>query len=218
MPQPLAPTVIARPESGPSMADWMPIGDPDPELMGDGPQPAFMMLRSLGSSGPQPAAPVAAQPEREREPDEQAPVLPPTNIHPTRPMPVVAPAASDEVLEFWSEMLCQAEDVVDGVGGDGRFAAAFKEVLVEKAAEYPYLDPFAAEFDYREGKATYQGEPPADFSEALGDCLHDTIARLAFRLKRADLESRVRSQLSGMYERHERMIEHLSFSTQALVS
>ena len=123
-----------------------------------------------------------------------------------------------DILNFWSEVFSRAEGVVDGLSQAGRFSTAFKEVLVEKAGTYPYLDPFAADFSYGDGMATFGGELPGDLSEALGDCLHDTLARLAFRLRRADIETRVHASLAELGERHVEMISHLSPSTQALVS
>ncbi len=131
-------------------------------------------------------------------------------------------AASDvsktDILNFWSEVFSRSEGVVDGLSASGRFSTALKEVLVEKAGDYPYLDPFAADFSYADGMATFGGELPADLSEALGDCLHDTLARLAFRLRRADIETRVHASLAELGERYVETISHFSPSTQALVS
>ncbi len=202
-PQP-APLAVAVPAAMAPPPPWAPV----PATLDDspGPLPAPLSTATL--------APLA----------ETGPA--PTQLHMITPHPAFAAARqaeqtadnSDEVLAFWSEMLSKAEGAVDRLSSEGRFATAFKEVLVEKAASFPYLDPFAAEFDYRDGKVTFAGEPPADLPEALGDCLHDTIARLAFRLKRADLETRVRAELSEMYDQHASMIDRFSPSTQALVS
>ena len=121
-------------------------------------------------------------------------------------------------MSFWSEMLSRAEGAVDKLSSEGKFADAFREVTVEKASTYPFLDPFAGEFEYRAGKAAFHGAIPHDLSEALAECLQDTISRLAFRTKRADLESRVRAELSEMNWSHASMIEGFSPTMQALVS
>jgi hypothetical protein len=84
---------------------------------------------------------------------------------------------------------------------------AFREVLVARAAAFPFLDPFAAEFEYADGTITFDGPLPGDFSKAVGVCLGDTVAKLAFQLRRADLESRVRSKLAGLSEKHAAVIE-----------
>ncbi|MFN8508272.1 MAG: hypothetical protein U0547_11995 [Dehalococcoidia bacterium] len=138
-----------------------------------------------------------------------------------------APAASvastlegGDVLGVWEEILAGTEEVVDGMSRPGQFVMAFKEVLVDRADIYPFLDPFAAEFEYRDGKVTFHGQVPEELSEALGACLSDTLAKLAFQLRRADLESRVRAHHAGLYERHSAVIErfHLRAATQEFVA
>lgn len=124
--------------------------------------------------------------------------------------PCVAPPLkaldSGPVLAFWSDVIGSVEAVVDGLSKPGRFLLSFKETLVNRAVTYPYLDPFAAEFDYRDGKVQFEGAVPEDFSKGLSDCLSDTIARLAFQLKRADLESRIREALRDFSEKHAEVI------------
>lgn len=119
-----------------------------------------------------------------------------------------APRLSDPapVLAFWSDVIGSVEAVVDGLSKPGRFVLSFKETLVNRAVTYPYLDPFAAEFDYRDGKVQFEGGLPEDFSKGLSDCLSDTIARLAFQLKRADLETRIREALRDFSEKHAEVI------------
>lgn len=129
---------------------------------------------------------------------------------PTSAPAATAPAtqATDPgpVLAFWSDVIGSVERVVDGLSKAGRFGLSFKETLVNRAVTYPYLDPFAAEFDYRDGKVQFEGVLPEDFSKGLGDCLSDTIARLAFQLKRADLETRIREALRDFSEKHAEVI------------
>ncbi|MEX1103644.1 MAG: hypothetical protein WED87_05320, partial [Dehalococcoidia bacterium] len=99
-------------------------------------------------------------------------------------MPSAAEGRREEVLAFWQDVLASVEEVVDGLAKRGRFLLAFKEVLVARAITYPFLDPFAAEFEYAAGHIEFDGELPHDFSKALGDCLSDSISKLAFQLKR----------------------------------
>lgn len=135
------------------------------------------------------------------------------------PLPAPAPAGGNPI-PAWEEILAATEAVVDELSAPGTFLLALKETLVDRAAEYPFLDPFAAELEYRDGTLTYQGTPPADLSRALGECLADTVARLAFRLKRADLERRIQERTQGIDERHREAFEHfdLSACTQELIA
>jgi DNA-directed RNA polymerase sigma subunit (sigma70/sigma32) len=80
-------------------------------------------------------------------------------------------------------------------------------VLVSRAVTYPFLDPFAAEFSYAGGHITFDHPLPDDFSKALSDCLSDTVSKLAFQLKRADLENKVRTRLGGLSEKHAAVID-----------
>jgi hypothetical protein len=125
-------------------------------------------------------------------------------------VPPQAPAQEgyrSELIAFWEEVLSLAESTADSFAKPGRFRTAFKEVLVSRAVTYPFLDPFAAEFEYVSGTITFEHPLPDDFSKALGDCLSDTVSKLAFQLKRADLEAKVRSCLQGISEKHAAVID-----------
>jgi len=136
----------------------------------------------------------------------------------SEPRPAAAPPASGP-LAVWSEILRRAEDVVDGLSQRGVFAAALQEAFKERARAYPYLDPTVAEFSYRDGVASFHGEPvPDSLPDALTNSLHDAIARLAFRLKRSDIESRVRAELSEIRSRHSAAFQGFPPSARALVS
>jgi hypothetical protein len=131
---------------------------------------------------------------------------------PSAPSPAASAAEGrrDEVLAFWDDVLHSVEEMVDALAKPGRFLLAFKEVLVSRAVTYPFLDPFAAEFEYAGGKVSFEGPLPAEFSKALSDCLSDTISKLAFQLKRTDLETRVRPRLAHVGARHAPIIERFS--------
>jgi hypothetical protein len=116
-------------------------------------------------------------------------------------------AYRQDLIAFWADVLHRVEQYVDGVSKPGRFALALREVLVNRAANYPFLDPFAADFGYSSGTIEFHGPLPEDFSKALSDCLGDTLSRLAFQLKRADLETRVRAALEGVTERHAAVVD-----------
>lgn len=119
-------------------------------------------------------------------------------------------AAPNEVLAIWEEVIKGVETVVDRFAKkDGRFLLAFREVLVARAQTYPFLDPFAGDFEYKNGKLRFDGPIPEDLSHGLGDCLADAIAKLAFQLRRADLETRIREELSEIAEKHADVIARL---------
>jgi hypothetical protein len=132
--------------------------------------------------------------------------------------PEETPADPAELAEFWSEMLSRAERTVDRIATAGRFASTFSEVVAERGEHYEYFDASQSRFTYAGGVASFVGTPPADVSGELGACLLDTLARLAFRLKRADLESKVLADVSDLHFQHPEIAERLPQRAQALVS
>ena len=131
------------------------------------------------------------------------------------PRPVVSIGGT---LAVWSEIFSRAEAAVDGLSQRGTFQSALHEAFLERAAVYPYLDPFAAEFTYSNGQAAFDGDIPENLAEALTNSLYDAIARLSFRLKRSDIEARVRAELADVRSRHSAAIQGFPASARALVS
>ena len=131
------------------------------------------------------------------------------------PRPVVSIGGT---LAVWSEIFSRAEAAVDGLSQRGTFQSALHEAFLERAAVYPYLDPFVAEFTYSNGQAAFDGDIPENLAEALTNSLHDAIARLSFRLKRSDIEARVRAELADVRSRHSAAIQGFPASARALVS
>ncbi|HQW50414.1 MAG TPA: hypothetical protein PL082_00040 [Tepidiformaceae bacterium] len=133
---------------------------------------------------------------------------------PEQPAPAAAAPAQDThrepLLAFWGEVLATVESVADSYAKPGRFHLALKEVLVSRAVTYPFLDPFAAEFEYAAGAIEFHGQLPDDFNKALGDCLSDTVSKLAFQLKRSDLEEKVRARLAAVSEKHAAVVDRFN--------
>jgi hypothetical protein len=106
------------------------------------------------------------------------------------------------LLEVWQDVVAAVEEVVDSQCGRGKFVDAFKDSLVERADEYPFLDPFAGEFDYREGRITYTGPASTELSPALGQCLSGTVDSMAESLSKPGLTAAVRQGLGPVIEQH----------------
>ncbi|MBN2088019.1 hypothetical protein JW964_00310 [candidate division KSB1 bacterium] len=77
------------------------------------------------------------------------------------------------LMDIWSQIIVTIERKLPS----GIFIRIFKDILIEKADEYPFLDPFSAEFDYRDQKATFEGTLPPDFNKGLNEVLHEVIQR-----------------------------------------
>jgi hypothetical protein len=105
-----------------------------------------------------------------------------------------------QLLGVWQDVVAGVERAVDHRAGEGSFLKAFKDTLIDGAEDYPFLDPFAGEFDYREGQITYTGSVSEEFSQALGRSLSATVDTIAERLSGIDLVSEVRDGLAPVVE------------------
>lgn len=105
-----------------------------------------------------------------------------------------------QLLEVWGAVIQAVESTVDGSLGKSEFLNTFKETLIARADDYPFLDPFAAKFKYSDGIVTFTGEVSRNFSQAIGICLNDTVNTLAERmaLDGKDLYGPVRSALDAL--------------------
>jgi hypothetical protein len=112
-----------------------------------------------------------------------------------------------QLLGVWQGVVATVERIADGHAGKGSFLKAFKDALIDNAEEYPFLDPFAAEFDYREGQISYSGPASAEFSQALGKSLRATVDTMAQSLSRIDLAAEVRDGLAPVVQAHAEAIQ-----------
>jgi hypothetical protein len=104
------------------------------------------------------------------------------------------------LLQTWGEIIGAAEKAADGQFDKGHFLKTFKEVQIDKAKAYPFLDPFAAQLAYGQGQVTFHGESVKNLSRGLGDCLAATIDRLANEPQGADLPARIKAAMRPVME------------------
>jgi hypothetical protein len=122
------------------------------------------------------------------------------------------PQGSDrqEQLSVWLDTLKTVENSVDIPTKPGTFVTAFKRACIELADTYPFLDPFAAEFEYRDGQIRYDGQAAAaDFNQGLSRCLAQCVRALAGQPATRDLPARLSSAVGALKKRHgARLAEH----------
>jgi hypothetical protein len=111
-----------------------------------------------------PTAPVSAVP---RKPSPKTPVSPP-------------PKDPRRVMAMLSDLLTLLEQVVRS---NKRIKADFETLLnkefVDKVDRYDFLDPFAGEFRYANGKVTFTGRAaPGELARAIVACVNDMTAGL----------------------------------------
>lgn len=113
-------------------------------------------------------------------------------------------------LGLWSDVLKTLETSIDTPTKPGTFVTALKRACIELADAYPFLDPFAAEFEYRDGQTRYDGQAAAaDLNQGLSRCLAHCLRVLAAQPAIKDLPARLASAAAGLKKRHgARLAEH----------
>jgi len=119
-----------------------------------------------------------------------------------------------QLLEVWGAVIQGVESAADSILGKGEFLNKFKDTLIEKADKYPFLDPFAAKFQYQNGEVTFSGEVQKSFSQAIGECLWATTEILAERvaLDDNDLFGPVHSAMDEVKANYQDLIDRFNFS------
>jgi hypothetical protein len=117
-----------------------------------------------------------------------------------------------DLIPILQEILSQAEKLVDGTSRKkGFFNKIFKESLIEKSEEFPFLDPFAGEFEYREGTIQFTGEAGIkDFGKGIVESLVATLSRLEKELpKDKILPLKLKAGIESSLEQHSEVLKRL---------
>jgi hypothetical protein len=122
----------------------------------------------------------------------------------------IAPAA----LELWASVLTVLNAATDRHFKPGVFLTAFKRACIERATEFPFLDPFAAEFEYRKGQVKFQGKAgAAEFNRGVSQCLALTIQRLAAEPTGANLLPKLTMALTDLRTTHGAQLRELQLAS-----
>ncbi len=112
-----------------------------------------------------------------------------------------------QLLEVWGEIINTVERVIDDLSGTGHFLNTFKDTQIEKADEYPFLNPFDNEFEYKNGLVAFYGESVTNFSRGLGECLGAAVGKLSDESPETNLSDRIRTELAPIKEKHAEIIK-----------
>ncbi|MCI0477402.1 MAG: hypothetical protein L0Y55_14245, partial [Anaerolineales bacterium] len=87
--------------------------------------------------------------------------------------------ARPTVLALWQNVLNLIEGVIDRWAKPGTFNAALRRACIAQATTYPFLDPFVAEFEYRDSQVKFEGQATiARFNTGLSECVAQTVRDL----------------------------------------
>ncbi len=101
------------------------------------------------------------------------------------------------VIEVLQEVLGTIESVTDGMNKrKGSFRDNFNRAQVSKSEEYPFLDPFAAEFEYKNGEIKFSGQTTSEgFAQGIRVCIEETLEKMAGEISKDDLYRQIRAAL-----------------------
>ena len=115
-----------------------------------------------------------------------------------------APAGSEvDTLAMLEELIGLAEKILTVNRVQPSFDRRLKQKLLAKAERFPFLDPFAGEFEFSDQKIRFSGDTP---HRELVEALTETVTELAVE---AGAEEVFRERLAGWAERHGRQLMRL---------
>lgn len=155
--------------------------------------------------------PAARKPVGESKPI--ADIRPPAEIKPSAESKPSAGTKEGfkELISILQEALSTVEKLVDGASRNGTFTVTFKKSLIEKAEAFSFLDPFAGEFEYRDGSIHFTGEVgEKEFAKGILECLNTTLVLLGKELpKNKMLPLKLIAEIKSSLEGHSDALERL---------
>jgi len=84
-----------------------------------------------------------------------------------------------DLMSTLEELMRSAEQMINLAKVKADFSITLKKFLVDRADEFPFLDPFAGEFEYSEGKIRFTGSASIqELASAIIDILRDMAEAL----------------------------------------
>jgi hypothetical protein len=119
-------------------------------------------------------------------------------------------SARNESLSALQEIFGKTERFVDGFSQEGSFLRAFKRALIEKSDIYPFLDPFADQFEYGDGKiALDEAIDLEQFAAGIAECFNLTLSHLKKEFpKQMGLSPRLRAEMESTFGRYENIMKN----------
>jgi len=117
-----------------------------------------------------------------------------------------------ELIPIFQEAFSRVEKSVDEIFEQkGKFLETFKKSLLQKLDEYPFLDPFSGEFEYREGTIKFAGDAAGrDWAKGIIQCLYVTLVQLQKELpKNKTLSLRLKAEIDSSLKPHRETLKRL---------
>ena len=120
------------------------------------------------------------------------------------------------VIEVMQEVMGAIESLVDGLGKrTGSFRENFAKAQMEQSEEYPFLDPFAADFEYKKGKIKFSGKVASSvvLAQGINDCIDITLNNISLEISKDELYEQIRSTLQPTFKKLGEKIDNLGLKS-----
>jgi hypothetical protein len=116
-----------------------------------------------------------------------------------------------ELLLLFQEFLSNSERLVDSLSSGGTFKKAFKTALMKKCEEFDFLDPFAGEFEYKDGTITFKGKTGReDFAKGIIECFRSTLSHFEGTLPKEKMVSlKLKAGIESFLSKHKEVLKRL---------
>ena len=86
-----------------------------------------------------------------------------------------------DLMQLMSQVVAAVERGMTVAGRGSSFPTALRAGLLAVTERYPFLDPFAAEFEYQDKEIVFVGTAqPAEFAAGLSEALRQMVEDLIF--------------------------------------
>lgn len=121
-----------------------------------------------------------------------------------------------ETMSLWQDVLNRMEAIVAKTGKAGNFTTAFKRVCITKANQYPFLDPFTAEFEFKDGQIRFESSASlAQLNQGLSVCLAQAVRDLVADPANKNLLSNLQNEAALLFGQYGKRIEEVGLADAA---
>ena len=120
--------------------------------------------------------------------------------------------AREGMLSLWQQVLITAEAALNDTSG--AFNSAFKRACIANATAYPFLDPFAAELEYKAGQIHFTGHASVgQFNEGMSKALAQAVRDLAAHPSHKQYINKFRSAATELQAKYDNRINEMGLTT-----
>jgi hypothetical protein len=125
--------------------------------------------------------------------------------------PVQSENGWKELILLFQELLTSSERLVDSLSSGGTFEKAFKTALIRKSEKFGFLDPFAGEFEFKNGTVSFVGETgKGEFAKGIVECFRSTLSYFEGALPKNKMVSlKLKAGLESFIEHHREALKRL---------